>query len=189
MASYSAKHFIGDNDWGPGRRYDIKLDDLNCSNDDWNSCSYNTDHDCTHDDDIYLDCGFIKSKLCQCGFYFLLDYICWRRCIWHVWPADAEAMPAGMTCRHFWRQISHIAFIWRCQSLKTLQLKNFVAADRGEGRTWRWAWNLRPAFILMLWCFEHAFILGQNEFIGLHDIKDHIIPQTLILWFLSVTKT
>ena len=61
MASYNIIHLLGDISWG--RTYDIKLDDTSCSNDDWNSCSYNTDHDCSHIEDVYLSCEFPKGKL------------------------------------------------------------------------------------------------------------------------------
>ena len=38
--------------------YRIALDDVDCSTDDWSSCSYRTDgHNCEHNEDIFLTCG------------------------------------------------------------------------------------------------------------------------------------
>ncbi|KAL5253622.1 hypothetical protein ACHWQZ_G013415 [Mnemiopsis leidyi] len=36
---------------------DITLDDVQCSDDDWNSCSYSTSHNCGHSEDVFLTCG------------------------------------------------------------------------------------------------------------------------------------
>ena len=35
---------------------DINLDDVRCSNNDWDSCTYSTSHDCVHNEDVFLTC-------------------------------------------------------------------------------------------------------------------------------------
>ena len=42
---------------------DINLDDVKCSNDDWNSCTYSTSHNCGHSEDVFLACT-PNSKFC-----------------------------------------------------------------------------------------------------------------------------
>ena len=39
--------------WGT---YRISLDDMNCTEGDWGSCSYTTSHNCVHDKDIFISC-------------------------------------------------------------------------------------------------------------------------------------
>ena len=42
--------------------YGIRLDDVNCSSIEWDSCSYSTTNNCGHDEDVFLTCtGFIPS--------------------------------------------------------------------------------------------------------------------------------
>jgi len=54
--------FSGAESWSSGLRYDrqssmeIALDNVDCSDDDWDSCEYRTDHDCGHSEDIFLRC-------------------------------------------------------------------------------------------------------------------------------------
>ena len=43
---------------------DINLDDVRCKNNDWDSCTYSTSHDCVHNEDVFLTCAegkFISS--------------------------------------------------------------------------------------------------------------------------------
>ena len=39
----------------------IGLDDVSCSSDSWESCSYHTDHNCEHYEDVHLTCGGYNS--------------------------------------------------------------------------------------------------------------------------------
>ncbi|KAL5253627.1 hypothetical protein ACHWQZ_G013415 [Mnemiopsis leidyi] len=41
---------------------DITLDDVQCSDDDWNSCSYSTSHNCGHSEDVFLTCGSVDGE-------------------------------------------------------------------------------------------------------------------------------
>ena len=36
--------------------YDIKMDDVRCESDSWTSCTFITDHNCGHSDDVILEC-------------------------------------------------------------------------------------------------------------------------------------
>ena len=58
--------YSGSSSWVSGSSYsygenqtslDITLDDVQCSDDDWNSCSYSTSHNCGHSEDVFLTCG------------------------------------------------------------------------------------------------------------------------------------
>ena len=67
--------YSGSSDWVSGSTYsyeesqvvlDINLDDVSCSNDDWDSCSYSTSHNCGHSEDVFLTCVSGQSR-----FYFI----------------------------------------------------------------------------------------------------------------------
>ena len=45
------------NKWGIQKSYLIKLDQVECSSTYWSSCSYDTNHDCYHSEDVHLTCG------------------------------------------------------------------------------------------------------------------------------------
>ena len=36
--------------------YEIGLDEVNCSNSNWNSCTYETSHDCSRSESVNLSC-------------------------------------------------------------------------------------------------------------------------------------
>ena len=36
--------------------FEITLDDVTCTDDDWNSCTYSTSHNCGHSEDVFLSC-------------------------------------------------------------------------------------------------------------------------------------
>ena len=36
--------------------YDIKMDDVRCESYSWTSCSFRTDHNCYHTEDVFLEC-------------------------------------------------------------------------------------------------------------------------------------
>ena len=40
----------------------VTLDDIACETSEWSSCSYNSDHNCGHSEDVVLSCS---SKLSQ----------------------------------------------------------------------------------------------------------------------------
>ena len=48
--------------WNSGRKfliqnnYDIKMDYVRCESDSWTSCSFTTDHNCGHFEDVILEC-------------------------------------------------------------------------------------------------------------------------------------
>ena len=54
-------NYLDADSWGSG--YEIKLDDTSCPDEEWSSCSYNTDHNCGHDEDVYLNCDNLQGKL------------------------------------------------------------------------------------------------------------------------------
>ena len=35
---------------------EINMDEVECSSGEWNSCSFTSSHDCTHDEDVFLEC-------------------------------------------------------------------------------------------------------------------------------------
>ena len=55
---------VGAAGWTSGRKftiqdnYDIKMDDVRCESDSWTSCTFITDHDCEHSEDVFLKCRF-----------------------------------------------------------------------------------------------------------------------------------
>ena len=36
--------------------YDIKMENVRCESDSWTSCTFRTDHDCYHSEDVFLQC-------------------------------------------------------------------------------------------------------------------------------------
>ncbi|KAL5269225.1 hypothetical protein ACHWQZ_G002900 [Mnemiopsis leidyi] len=42
--------------WSIQSSYDILLDDVSCDSPDWSSCSYTTQHNCGHSEDVFLAC-------------------------------------------------------------------------------------------------------------------------------------
>ena len=50
-------------EWTSGSRFeiqdnlDIKLDEVQCSSTDWESCEYSEEHDCGHSEDVFLTCA------------------------------------------------------------------------------------------------------------------------------------
>ena len=57
--------YSGSSEWVSGSQYsfgevqtslDIILDDVRCSNDDWDSCTYSFSHSCGHSEDVFLAC-------------------------------------------------------------------------------------------------------------------------------------
>ena len=45
------------------KNLEIKLDNLICLTENLESCSYSTDHDCTHSEDVFLICT--QGKMCS----------------------------------------------------------------------------------------------------------------------------
>ena len=43
--------------WGIQNKYDINLDNVQCSSGDWSSCTYTTNNSCNHSEDIFLACS------------------------------------------------------------------------------------------------------------------------------------
>ena len=58
--------------WDIRYNYDIKLGNFNCRDDNWSSCSYNTQPwDCSHEKDALLFCKLVrKYKLTWIVAYF-----------------------------------------------------------------------------------------------------------------------
>ena len=56
MGYVSARYWTTGKDWEIQEDYEITLDDLQCSSNNWSSCSYSTSHNCEHDGDIFLAC-------------------------------------------------------------------------------------------------------------------------------------
>ena len=36
--------------------YDIHMDDIDCAGEDWSSCTYKENHNCEHEEDVFLGC-------------------------------------------------------------------------------------------------------------------------------------
>ena len=53
---------VGAAGWSTGRNfaiqynYDIKMDNVRCKNDSWTSCTFTTNHNCKHSEDVFLEC-------------------------------------------------------------------------------------------------------------------------------------
>ena len=44
-------------DWSFRLNYEIKLDEIDCVDGiGWEGCTYETDHDCSHDEDVFISC-------------------------------------------------------------------------------------------------------------------------------------
>ena len=58
--------------WTSGRTSEIqhnlmiKLDEVQCSSADWESCKYSIENDCGHDEDVYLFCASPLSGTIDC---------------------------------------------------------------------------------------------------------------------------
>ena len=53
--------------------YDIKLDDVNCDTNEWESCSYSADyHNCDHNEDVFLSCS-TEAEEGECEYAFILN--------------------------------------------------------------------------------------------------------------------
>jgi hypothetical protein len=49
--------------WGIQSRYDILLDDVNCTADEWSSCTFQFIHDCSHGEDVFLQCDGVGEHI------------------------------------------------------------------------------------------------------------------------------
>ena len=47
----------GDFQWEIQESYDIRLDDVNCSEGKWESCQYNEIDNCKHIEDVFISCA------------------------------------------------------------------------------------------------------------------------------------
>ena len=56
-------YYLGATEWDNGNFYNfqsslnITLDDVVCSSGSWDSCSYSTDENCGHSEDVHLACA------------------------------------------------------------------------------------------------------------------------------------
>ena len=54
--------YNGSSSWRSGLFYDIQnsldilLDNVDCEDEDWSTCSYSTTHNCGHSEDVFLTC-------------------------------------------------------------------------------------------------------------------------------------
>ena len=63
--------YSGSSSWVSGSSYsygtnqtnlDINLDGVRCNDDDWDSCTYSTSHNCGHSEDVFLTCVSGQSR-------------------------------------------------------------------------------------------------------------------------------
>ena len=59
--------------------FDIKMDNVRCKDESWTSCTFRTDHNCKHSEDVFLECRMAegwfssrhKAKSFLVFYYFL----------------------------------------------------------------------------------------------------------------------
>lgn len=56
--------FVRSSEWDNGYLFsslqdslEINLDEVNCDNEDWSSCSYSEEHNCGHSEDVFISCS------------------------------------------------------------------------------------------------------------------------------------
>ena len=54
----SASSWTSDQSYAIQYRFPINLDDVECSRAEWESCTFAEEHDCDHDEDVFLSCTF-----------------------------------------------------------------------------------------------------------------------------------
>ena len=57
-----ASSWTSDESFGIQGTFDINLDDVECSRSEWKSCTFAEEHDCDHDEDVFLSCTFEEGK-------------------------------------------------------------------------------------------------------------------------------
>ena len=77
--------FAGFSGWKNGYFYslqdslEINLDEVDCHNEDWSSCSYSEDHNCEHSEDVFISCSSGKVLVAQncifCVFCTIISII------------------------------------------------------------------------------------------------------------------
>ncbi|XP_063678290.1 deleted in malignant brain tumors 1 protein-like [Bolinopsis microptera] len=80
-------------------KYGIRLDNVNCSSIEWDSCSYTTSNNCDHSEDVFLNCtGFIPipTTVTELPTTALPDcsedeFRCSNKCIYRSWVCDGVA--------------------------------------------------------------------------------------------------
>ena len=49
--------------WDVQSRYNISLDEVDCETEKWSSCTYKFDHDCSHMEDVFLQCDGVGELI------------------------------------------------------------------------------------------------------------------------------
>ena len=63
-SSYSMLEWISGSRFDIQDNLDIKLDEVQCTAADWESCAFSEEHDCEHGEDVFLACsGIVKVAL------------------------------------------------------------------------------------------------------------------------------
>ena len=57
MRFEEATRWTSEESFGIQYNYDIKLDDVSCGSEEWESCSFSEEHNCAHHEDVFLSCG------------------------------------------------------------------------------------------------------------------------------------
>ena len=57
MGFEEATRWTNDESFGIQSNYDIKLDDVSCGSEEWESCSFSEEDNCAHHEDVFLSCG------------------------------------------------------------------------------------------------------------------------------------
>ena len=52
--------------WSIQSEFHIELDEVKCSSGDWESCSFQTSNDCSHDEDVFLQCDGVGEQILFC---------------------------------------------------------------------------------------------------------------------------
>ena len=56
MYTEGTVHLTSDHQYDIQSNYEIKLDDVNCYSDQWSDCAFSETNDCSHSEDVFLEC-------------------------------------------------------------------------------------------------------------------------------------
>lgn len=82
--------FAGSTGWENSYSYaslqdnlEINLDDVDCDDEEWSSCSYSEDHNCGHSEDVFISCSSGTVPVS----YYLIHLLILVFIIVHLWSA------------------------------------------------------------------------------------------------------
>ena len=72
--THGARNWTSGNLYESQSGYEIGLDEVVCSSDSWESCTFASDHDCSHSEDVHLHCA-LDGKLSDFIIMFKWSHI------------------------------------------------------------------------------------------------------------------